>query len=134
MGPFGSMAAEYAARNLRPFPTGGSDGKRPLIRGWRRLHLGAVSNLSRRFPSANIGVLDGDAGTVAHSPRKNAAKILAAENFCADHDRTFIYLDDSTPEFVEMCEWVSTNLGVDLGRKVAEYTERHGQCGSAASC
>lgn len=65
VGPFGLMAQAYAARSLRVFPTGGPDGKKPLIRNWPRVGLRAVPHLVSKFPAANIGVIDGDRGGVA---------------------------------------------------------------------
>ena len=64
VGPFGLMALAYAARSLRVFPTGGTDGKKPLIRNWPRVGLRAVPELASKFPAANIGVLDGHKGGV----------------------------------------------------------------------
>ena len=34
--PFGSVAVAYAEAGLHPFPTGGDDGKRPLVKNWQR--------------------------------------------------------------------------------------------------
>ena len=64
VGPFGLMARAYAERSLRVFPTGGPDGKKPLIRNWPRVGLRAVLQLSIKFPAANIGVIDGLRGGV----------------------------------------------------------------------
>ena len=60
MGVFADHAPVYAAHGLRVFPTGGEDGKHPLIRGWNKVGTNAVSELIKKFPDANIGVIDGD--------------------------------------------------------------------------
>ena len=59
-GLFADHAPVYAAHGLRVFPTGGDDGKRPLIQRWQKVGLGAVPRLIKLFPNANIGVIDGD--------------------------------------------------------------------------
>ena len=61
-------ALDYAACGLRVIPTGGDDGKRPLVK-WRGFQRGqsihTVTKLVQRFPTANIGVLDGHKGGIS---------------------------------------------------------------------
>jgi hypothetical protein len=59
-GVFADNALVYTANGLRVFPTGGEDGKRPLIKRWNKVGANAVSELIKKFPDANIGVIDGD--------------------------------------------------------------------------
>lgn len=61
---FGAVAKDYAALGLRVVPTGGEDGKRPLIRKWQSVGLRAVEELAGRYPLANIGLIDGDRGGI----------------------------------------------------------------------
>jgi len=61
---FGAVASDYAARGLRVIPTGGPDGKRPKIKNWQRVGLRAVPELMRKFPTANVAVIDGHRGGV----------------------------------------------------------------------
>ena len=61
---FGAASRDYAALGLRGVPTGGEDGKTPLIRNWQRVGLGAVEQLAEKFPYANIGLIDGDRGGI----------------------------------------------------------------------
>lgn len=58
--PFHTAAPVYAGFGLRVFPTGGEDGKKPLIKGWQKVGGRAVAELARSFPNANVGFLDGD--------------------------------------------------------------------------
>lgn len=58
-GIFASTAPQYAALGLRVFPTGGPDGKKPLIKNWPRVGTGAAIELASKFPDSNIGLLDG---------------------------------------------------------------------------
>ncbi len=59
---FGAFAAQYVERGLRVFPTGGDDGKRPLVK-WGRFRKGqsekTVARLTERFPNENIGIITG---------------------------------------------------------------------------
>ena len=64
MGVFEDNAARYVAHGLRVFPTGGEDGKRPQIRAWQKVGRRRVDELARKFPNANIGVIDGDPGGI----------------------------------------------------------------------
>ncbi len=61
---FGAAAKDYTALGLRVVPTGGEDGKRPLIRRWQSVGLRAVDELADRYPCANIGLIDGDRGGI----------------------------------------------------------------------
>jgi len=61
---FGAAAKDYAALGLRVVPTGGEDGKRPLIRNWQSVGPRAVDELAGRYPWANIGLIDGDRGGI----------------------------------------------------------------------
>jgi hypothetical protein len=63
--PFQTAAPVYAEFGLRVFPTGGDDGKKPLIKRWRKIGFRAVSELATKFPNANVGFLDGDANGVS---------------------------------------------------------------------
>ena len=63
-GPFGSHAGIYLAAGLRVFPTGGEDGKKPLIKHWQLVGRQAGREFIERFPEANIGVLDGHQGGI----------------------------------------------------------------------
>ena len=58
--PFRTAAPVYAAYGLRVFPTGGEDGKKPLIKGWRNVGRRAVAELVSKFPHANVSFPDGD--------------------------------------------------------------------------
>jgi hypothetical protein len=60
MGIFADFAPQYAARGLRVFPVGRENGKIPLIKGWPKVRTTTVNELARKFPDANIGVVDGD--------------------------------------------------------------------------
>lgn len=59
---FGAFAVEYAVRGLRVFPTGGEDGKKPLVK-WGCFRKGqgleTVAKLAGRFPTDNIGIITG---------------------------------------------------------------------------
>ena len=61
---FGAMAKDYVALGLRAVPTGGEDGKKPLIRKWQNVGRRAVEELADRYPCANIGLIDGDPGGI----------------------------------------------------------------------
>lgn len=61
---FATYAGMYAEQGLAVFPTGGEDGKRPAIKGWPRVGLGALPDLVRKFPAANIGIPDGRPGGI----------------------------------------------------------------------
>jgi hypothetical protein len=79
---FGAVAKDYAALGLRVVPTGGEDGKRPLIRKWQNVGLGAVEELADRYPWANIGLIDGDwAGITRVDVDDPALKDSAIERF-----------------------------------------------------
>lgn len=76
-GPFGSVAPQIA--QLSPFPTGGSDGKKPLIGGWqRRRSPKTVESFARRFPGANIGIPTGEPSDVTVIDVDNADAIDGA--------------------------------------------------------
>ena len=55
---FGDNAPAYMEAGFRVFPTGGPDGKRPLIRGWNKVGERACLALREQFPDANVGMLD----------------------------------------------------------------------------
>ena len=61
MGAFGHAAFHYCDLGLVPTPTGGDDGKRPMLRGYNRNHInvGNVSDVIKRFGDANIALLTG---------------------------------------------------------------------------
>ena len=61
MGAFGHSAFEYCELGLAPTPTGGEDGKRPMLRGYNRciLNPGNVVAVANKFPDANIALLTG---------------------------------------------------------------------------
>lgn len=61
---FADCAPEYSEAGLRVFPTGGDDGKKPLITNWRRVGKSAVKELIKKYPDANIGIIDGDNGGI----------------------------------------------------------------------
>ncbi len=63
-GPFGNHAGIYLAAGLRVFPTGGEDGKKPLIRYWPKVGRRYGLELIQKFPEANIGIPDGDHGGI----------------------------------------------------------------------
>ena len=62
-GPFGSTALELHALGLTVMPTGGDDGKRPLVK-WpvHRQSRSTVATFASKFPEANVGVLTGRSG------------------------------------------------------------------------
>ena len=64
MGAFGDSAFAYCDLGLAPTPTGGSDGKRPMIRGYTRnqINLGNVSQFIKKFGEANVALLTGASG------------------------------------------------------------------------
>jgi hypothetical protein len=64
VGPFGTDAQLYLAAGLRVFPTGGEDGKKPLIRYWPKVGRRYGLELIQKFPEANIGIPDGDWGGI----------------------------------------------------------------------
>ena len=61
MGAFSDAAFNYCDLGLAPTPTGGSDGKRPMLEGYNRhpLNLGNVSKIIQKFGDANVGLLTG---------------------------------------------------------------------------
>ncbi|MEQ8226785.1 MAG: bifunctional DNA primase/polymerase [Rhodospirillales bacterium] len=58
---FGAHAPDYIAHRLAVFPTGGDDGKRPLVGNYSRMGLPASRRLSQaqRFRTANVGFCTG---------------------------------------------------------------------------
>ena len=60
MNIFADHAPRYAEAGFRCFPTGGPDGKKPLIKNWQKVGRRAAPELADKFPDANLGVLDGD--------------------------------------------------------------------------
>lgn len=61
-GPFASVAIDYAKEGLHPFPTGGDDGKKPLVRNWQKCRsLETIEKFAERFPAANVGIPTGPA-------------------------------------------------------------------------
>ena len=81
MGAFGDFAFAYCDLGLAPSPTGGSDGKRPMLRGYNRnpINLGNVCQFIKKFGRANVALLTGASGlnvvdiddpSLLHSMRK----------------------------------------------------------------
>src|SRR4051812_9503477 len=61
-GPFGAAATALHAQGLAVIPTGGPDGKAPLVRGWsawRGQRRETVETLARKHPAANVAILTG---------------------------------------------------------------------------
>lgn len=61
-GPFAAAALELHGRGLVVIPTGGSDGKKPLVEGWGRWRGQAartVESFAERYPAANVAVITG---------------------------------------------------------------------------
>lgn len=58
---FGRDAADYQDHGLAVFPTGGKDGKRPLIKNYARLGVRGSRELAarRKFEGANVGLCTG---------------------------------------------------------------------------
>uniref|UniRef100_A0A2A4YVH0 DNA primase/polymerase bifunctional N-terminal domain-containing protein n=1 Tax=OCS116 cluster bacterium TaxID=2030921 RepID=A0A2A4YVH0_9PROT len=56
---FATHAVDYADQGLYVFPVGGEDGKRPLVKNWRKFGPDTWKNVSERFASDNIGFLNG---------------------------------------------------------------------------
>jgi hypothetical protein len=68
-GPFAAVAEDYSRRGLSVIPTGGEDGKRPLVRGFMRFaqYPPGATTVRRwldRFGDANIGMLAGPVSRV----------------------------------------------------------------------
>ena len=61
---FADCAQDYSNLGLRVFPTGGDEGKTPLIRGWNKVGKNALSELIKKFPDSNIGIIDGTDGGI----------------------------------------------------------------------
>ena len=59
---FADHAPDYLEAGLVVFPTGGDDGKLPLVKNWQKFGRRAGFELIKRFPDANIGVRDGGNG------------------------------------------------------------------------
>ena len=57
---FGAVAKDYAALGLRVVPTGGPDGKKPLIAHWPKVRPQTAVALADKFATANIGLIGGD--------------------------------------------------------------------------
>lgn len=64
MGAFSEVASHLASLGLVPIPTGGIDGKQPLIRGYSRVRPGreTIATWGAKFPSANAALLTGASG------------------------------------------------------------------------
>lgn len=62
IGAFQAAALALHERGLAVIPTGGADGKTPLVKGWGRC-LGqrrpTVESFASKFPEANVGILTG---------------------------------------------------------------------------
>lgn len=61
-GAFGSAALALHAHGLTVIPTGGEDGKSPLVKGWSRWKGQArstVETFATKYPDANIGIVTG---------------------------------------------------------------------------
>jgi hypothetical protein len=63
---FAKAGPEYAAHGLAVFPTGGDNGKRPLIKNYLKAQPSWAERLAekRRFATANIGLVCGQPGGV----------------------------------------------------------------------
>lgn len=64
-GPFEAAALELHGHGLSLIPTGGDDGKTPLVGGWsawKGQRRATVEAFARKYPDANIGVLTGLSG------------------------------------------------------------------------
>src|SRR5687767_5580732 len=62
MGAFADAAIELHARGMGVIPTGGEDGKTPLVRGWSKWRgqtRETVEAFARKHPAANVGVITG---------------------------------------------------------------------------
>lgn len=62
IGAFQTAALELHKRGLFVIPTGGKDGKAPLVRGfarWRGQARETVEDFARKHPGANIGIVTG---------------------------------------------------------------------------
>ena len=61
MGAFSDAAYNYCDLGLAPTPTGGKDGKHPMLVGYNRhpLNLGNVSTIIEKFGDANVALLTG---------------------------------------------------------------------------
>lgn len=61
MGAFSDYAFQLCELGLRPIPTGGDDGKRPLLKryGDGPVNIGNVEELQRRFGAANVALAMG---------------------------------------------------------------------------
>lgn len=64
MGAFAEFAVQYSKLSLSPTPTGGRDGKRPLIKGYAHKALSArsIEELAWKFPDANVALITGPSG------------------------------------------------------------------------
>lgn len=64
MGAFGHAAFAYCELGLAPTPTGGPDGKRPMLSGYNRriLNPGNVAAIVNKFSDANVALLTGPSG------------------------------------------------------------------------
>jgi Bifunctional DNA primase/polymerase, N-terminal len=64
-GAFATAALDLYGAGLKQIPTGGEDGKTPLVRGWgcwKRQSRSTVEHFARKHPDANTGVLTGLSG------------------------------------------------------------------------
>lgn len=61
MGAFAEVAAFYSGLGLVPTPTGGRDGKVPLLMGYSRRPLkgAAIASVASKFPYANVALVTG---------------------------------------------------------------------------
>lgn len=61
-GPFANAALDLHARGLVVIPTGGQDGKTPMVKGWGKWkgqRRATVEKFASSHPDANVGVLTG---------------------------------------------------------------------------
>ncbi|MFY0614051.1 MAG: bifunctional DNA primase/polymerase [Hyphomicrobiaceae bacterium] len=67
MGAFARHAYECHDLNIAAIPTGGEDGKRPLVRGFTQRVIGPdeIDRLSIKYPTANIGLVPQFSGFIA---------------------------------------------------------------------
>jgi hypothetical protein len=64
-GAFASAALDLHSYGLAVLPTGGNDGKVPLLKNWRRWKgqgRRSVQELADKFPDANVGIITGQSG------------------------------------------------------------------------
>jgi hypothetical protein len=61
--------------------------------------------------------------TVERDAARNQAKIQAAEKWCMENGHTFVYLDNNTDAFRNMCAYVARHHGLDILDAVKLFRE-----------